>query len=70
MTLKRLRTAVPSRSETLGADCVGLKLDSSIVIAAEQRRGDAVEKLIEQVLSVTGDHGRRALLRWADGTGP
>ena len=69
MTLKRLRTAVPSRSETLGADCVGLKLDSSIVIAAE-RRGDAVEKLIEQVLSVTGDHGRRALLRWADGTGP
>ena len=33
---------------------MGLILDSSVVIAAE-RRGDTVEKLIEQVLSVTGD---------------
>lgn len=33
---------------------MGLILDSSVAIAAE-RRGDTVEKLIEQVLSVTGD---------------
>jgi predicted nucleic acid-binding protein len=33
---------------------VGLILDSSVVIAAE-RRGDTVEKLIEQIISVTGD---------------
>ena len=33
---------------------MGLILDSSVVIAAE-RRGDTVEKLIEQVISVTGD---------------
>ena len=33
---------------------MGLILDSSVVIAAE-RRGDTVEKLIEQVVSVTGD---------------
>jgi predicted nucleic acid-binding protein len=33
---------------------VGLILDSSVVIAAE-RRGDTVEKLIEQVISLTGD---------------
>jgi predicted nucleic acid-binding protein len=33
---------------------VGLILDSSVVIAAE-RRGDAVEKLIEQVVVVAGD---------------
>ena len=33
---------------------MGLILDSSVVIAAE-RRGDTVEKLIEQIISVTGD---------------
>jgi predicted nucleic acid-binding protein len=33
---------------------VGLILDSSVVIAAERRR-DTVEKLIEHVISVTGD---------------
>ena len=33
---------------------MGLILDCSVVIAAE-RRGDTVEKLIEQVISVTGD---------------
>jgi predicted nucleic acid-binding protein len=33
---------------------MGLILDSSIVIAAE-RRGDAVEKLIEQLVAVAGD---------------
>jgi tRNA(fMet)-specific endonuclease VapC len=33
---------------------VGLILDSSVVIAAE-RRGDAIEKLIEQVVVVAGD---------------
>ena len=33
---------------------MGLILDSSVVIAAE-RRGDTVEKLIEQVISGTGD---------------
>ncbi len=33
---------------------MGLILDSSVVIAAE-RRGDTVEKLIEQVISKTGD---------------
>lgn len=33
---------------------MGLILDSSVVIAAE-RRGDAVEKLIEQIIAVTGD---------------
>ena len=33
---------------------MGLILDSSVVIAAE-RRGDTVEKLIEQVISLTGD---------------
>jgi predicted nucleic acid-binding protein len=33
---------------------VGLILDSSVVIAAE-RRGDTVEKLIEQVVAVAGD---------------
>jgi predicted nucleic acid-binding protein len=33
---------------------MGLILDSSVVIAVE-RRGDTVEKLIEQVISVTGD---------------
>jgi predicted nucleic acid-binding protein len=33
---------------------LGLILDSSVVIAAE-RRGDTVEKLIEQIISVTGD---------------
>ena len=33
---------------------MGLILDSSVVIAAE-RRGDTVEKLIEQVVSVAGD---------------
>ena len=33
---------------------MGLILDSSVVIAAE-RRGDTVEKLIEQVISETGD---------------
>lgn len=33
---------------------MGLILDSSIVIAAE-RHGDTVEKLIEQVVAVTGD---------------
>ncbi len=33
---------------------MGLILDSSVVIAAE-RRGDTVEKLIEQVMRATGD---------------
>jgi predicted nucleic acid-binding protein len=33
---------------------VGLILDSSVVIAAE-RHGNTVEKLIEQIISVTGD---------------
>jgi predicted nucleic acid-binding protein len=33
---------------------MGLILDSSVVIAAE-RRGDKVEKLIEHVISATGD---------------
>ncbi len=33
---------------------MGLILDSSVVIAAE-RRGDTVEKLIEQVFAVAGD---------------
>ena len=33
---------------------MGLILDSSIVIAAE-RRGEVVEKLIEQIVSATGD---------------
>lgn len=33
---------------------MGLILDSSVAIAAE-RRGDTVEKLIEQVVSVSGD---------------
>jgi len=33
---------------------LGLILDSSIVIAAE-RRGEVVEKLIEQIVSATGD---------------
>ena len=33
---------------------MGLILDSSVVIAAE-RRGDTVEKLIEQVVAVAGD---------------
>lgn len=33
---------------------MGLILDSSVVIAAE-RRGDTVEKLIEQVIGATGD---------------
>jgi hypothetical protein len=33
---------------------MGLILDSTVVIAAE-RRGDTVEKLIEQVLAVAGD---------------
>jgi tRNA(fMet)-specific endonuclease VapC len=33
---------------------MGLILDSSVVIAAE-RRGDTVEKLIEQVVSTAGD---------------
>lgn len=33
---------------------MGLILDSSIVIAAE-RKGDTVEKLIEQIISATGD---------------
>ena len=33
---------------------MGLILDCGVVIAAE-RRGDTVEKLIEQVISVTGD---------------
>jgi hypothetical protein len=33
---------------------MGLILDSSVVIAAE-RRADTVEKLIEQVVSVSGD---------------
>ena len=33
---------------------MGLILDSSVVIAAERRR-DTVEKLIEHVISVTGD---------------
>jgi hypothetical protein len=33
---------------------MGLILDSSIVITAE-RRGDTVEKLIEQVVAVAGD---------------
>jgi hypothetical protein len=54
VTLKRSSTAIPNRSETRGADHVGLILDSSVVVAAE-RRPDTVEKLIEQVISVTGD---------------
>jgi predicted nucleic acid-binding protein len=33
---------------------MGLILDSSVVIAAE-RRGDNIERLIEQLVSVTGD---------------
>jgi hypothetical protein len=33
---------------------MGLILDSSVIIAAE-RRGDTVEKLIEQVVSAAGD---------------
>lgn len=33
---------------------MGLILDSSVVIAAE-RRGDSVEKLLEQVVAVAGD---------------
>jgi hypothetical protein len=33
---------------------VGLILDSSVVIAAE-RRGDTVEKLIEQIIAQIGD---------------
>jgi hypothetical protein len=33
---------------------MGLILDSTVVIAAE-RRGDTVEKLIEQVVAVAGD---------------
>jgi len=33
---------------------MGLILDSSVVIAAE-RRGDTVKKLIELVISATGD---------------
>jgi len=39
---------------------LGLILDSSVVIAAEQR-GDTVEQLIEKIVKATGDPGSGTL---------
>jgi tRNA(fMet)-specific endonuclease VapC len=47
--LKQSSTAIQSRWKIHGVN-----LDSSVVIAAE-RRGDTVEKLIEQAVAVAGD---------------
>ena len=54
MTSSPSSAAVPSRWEAPGPDGMGLILDSSVLIFAE-RRGDTVEKLIEQVVSAVGD---------------
>ena len=54
-----LEEIINSRHEPLNPPCMGLILDSSVVIAAE-RRGENVTQMLQQIVAATGD--QRAVL--------